>query len=78
MESSGGLNPKKSELFVKSCATCDYRSGDMCIRYGDFHNMVRHAPSLCGENYEHGWVQRRPFWNRLFGVNNYHGVWQMY
>lgn len=58
---------------IKSCKTCDRRTlsalGGYCNYSGYLCSTERKYPTKCGQNYEHGWVQRRSWWKRLFGVN---------
>ncbi len=58
---------------IRSCKTCDHRDGnfefDYCLYSGEFCLVERKYPTVCGQNYENGWVQRRSWWKRLFGVN---------
>lgn len=62
------------EMMVKSCKTCDRRDLQLpgitvCNYTGYLCETERRHPNRCGKDYEHGWVQRRSFWKRLFGVN---------
>lgn len=58
---------------VKSCKTCDRRIGfsplSFCNYSGYSCNTERMYPTKCGRDYEHGWIQRRPFWKRWLGIN---------
>ena len=58
---------------VKSCTTCDRRNGmyglGSCEYTGNACRNSREFPEKCGQNFENGWVQRRPFWKRLFWIN---------
>lgn len=61
-------------MIVKSCKTCDRRnvtlSGDEYDYTGYLCETARSSTAKkCGKDYEHGWVQRRSWWKRLFGVN---------
>jgi len=57
---------------IKSCNTCDRRIGygeyARCGYSGYFCITERKHNNECGQNYEHGWVQRRPFYKRLLGI----------
>ena len=58
---------------VKSCMTCDRRFGTtmfgMCNYSGHYCSSERANTSVCGRDYEKGWIKRRPFLYRLFGIN---------
>jgi len=57
----------------KTCKTCDRREfslfGTRCNYSGVLCTIERLYPTACGRDYMNGWIQRRPFWKRLFGIN---------
>lgn len=58
---------------VKSCLTCDHRKGDVkfghCSAAGIYCTVERQYNNVCSKDFSTGWVQRRPFLYRLFGIN---------
>ena len=45
-------------IVLKDCKTCGNRKGSKCIFTGFSCELERRYPSICGENFEHGWIPR--------------------